>query len=225
MQVLRGTRQQRPRCADDLDLANENLARTTNDETQGDRIHDGKTIMNDQKLNTATVKKWEAIACDNSNHALIAYRRLGGGSAIDVFEILGVRTDRKGTLCLFALSLGAKHHAAGYYVSTSILPNAIERNRVVAIPLITIIQSRRYEHGTELNEFNNYKYHETVARAQRELAKTTVSCPVTKLDSTPVRAGIENNRSRDLRDAGLGSMIWLLYAIALLTLVLCQLFD
>ena len=173
--------------------------------------------MNAESISTATIKKWEAIASDRLNHALVVYKSDDGLFVIDVFEVLDVRENEEGVQCLQALSLATKYNGRQPSNSTPTLNH--RPKHVVEIPLTSIAASHRYLYGTGLNDLDVRRYYESIAKvSQRQhIAKMSRSKAGANWQSEIIKSTERGSGERFI--PLMGCMVWLLYASALVAIV------
>ena len=180
-------------------------------------VSDGDDHMNSQPISVATIKKWEAIACDRLNHVLVVYKRDDGLFSVDVFEVLDVFENEVGTQCLHALSLATKYNGPQFLQSPS--PSAAVAGRaaeyVVEIPLDSIIESHRYQFGTGLNDLDILRYYESVAKVRQRQPIQRASRSTAGLERLPDFSKSTDKGTSELFRPRMGCMMLLLYASAL----------
>jgi hypothetical protein len=171
--------------------------------------------MNAQPISIATIKKWEAIAGDRFNHALVVYKRSDGMSVVDVFEVLNVFENEDGIRCLRASSLATKFNGPDDFDSTSMSTFGTKPEHDVVIPLSSIIESHRYPYGTGLYDADIGRYYESVAKVrQRRNLQTMSRSRGGAMRFVEIAKSNDHNSTRQFV-LGLGCMMWLLYAGAL----------
>ncbi len=176
--------------------------------------------MNAQPISISTIKKWEAIACDPQNHALVVYKRDDGFFVVDVFEVLELSENEQGSLCLRAVSLSAKYNGPDMLCSDSIASFDAVSDDVVEIPIGAIVESQRYRHGTGLNDLDIRRYYESIANVRSRQDHLSMSRTAVGLDRMPDIAKSFDTRSGEILSPWFGCMMWLVYASALFAFAL-----
>ena len=178
-------------------------------------VSDGDDHMHSQPISVATIKKWEAIACDRLNHALVVYKRDDGLFSVDVFEVLDVFENEVGTQCLHALSLVTKYNGPQFLQSPSAAVAGRAAEYVVEIPLGSIVESHRYQFGTGLNDLDIRRYDESVAKVRQRQPIHRASRSTVGLDRLPDFSKSTDRGTSELFRPRMGCMMLLLYASAL----------